>query len=80
MADFLNFGITRGVPAQVNVPTHNIAVRVVDTEADPDAEIANYTGENALRWPSVLATLTAEQQDEIAADVANKLIGWKAGL
>ncbi len=80
MADFLNFGITRSAPANVNVPTHNIAVTVVDTEADPDVVLADYTGENVLRWPSVLSTLTADQQDEIAADVASKIIGWKAGL
>lgn len=76
MPDFQNFQIQRAAPAQVNVPTHTIEVSVQEGQT----VLADFTGENAIRFPSVLATLTPEQQDEVVADLAPKLIQWKAGL
>jgi hypothetical protein len=76
MANLQNFGVTSGNPAQINVPTH-----VITATVDEGGEvIADYTGQNALRWPEVLATLSSEQQQVIADTVAQTVVLMKAGI
>jgi hypothetical protein len=78
MADLQNFRVTAGDAATVTVPQHTIEGELVDSTSG--ATLANYTGDDALRWPSVLSTLTADQRDEIAQTVAQRLIQMKAGI
>lgn len=78
MPDFNNFAVIRTTAANVNVPTHRFEGQLTDSSTG--AVLADYTGGNALAWPGVLATLTSEQQDEIAQDLAQRIILLKAGL
>lgn len=75
MPDLQQFSVSRGSPGNLNTPRHVIAGRL----QEGSTVIADFTGENALRWPDILATLTPEQQDEIVGDVATKLINMRAG-
>lgn len=74
MADLVDYLVSRGDPANVNVPTHAIAGKLVDGATT----LADFTGSNAIRWPSVLSTLSVEQQDQIAQQVSNQIIQWRA--
>lgn len=78
MADFQNFAVTRQSAANVNVPTHRLEAQL--TDSGTGAMLADFTGDNAVEWPSVLATLTTQQQDQIASDLAQQVLLWKAGL
>lgn len=75
MPDLQNFSVVRGSPSNLNVPTHVIEALVVEGQTT----LADFTGENAIRWPSVLSLLTPEQQDEIAQNLANTLIDMRRG-
>lgn len=75
MPDLQNFSVVRGQPANINTPTHVIEALVVEGQTT----LADFTGENAIRWPSVLSLLTQEQQDEIASGLANTLIEMRRG-
>ena len=78
MPDLQDSSVSRQGAANINVPTHQITGRLTDSSTG--ATLADFTGTNAITWPGVLATLTSEQQDEIAQNVANQLLFWKAGL
>jgi hypothetical protein len=77
VANFQDYGITHGGAAQVNVQAFTIACRV---EEDDTTVIADYTGENALVFPSVLSTLTEEQRRQIVDAVAQTIVLMRAGL
>jgi hypothetical protein len=78
MPDFSNFAVTRTDAANINVPTHRFVGTLLDSGTG--ATLADYTGPNALAWPSVLSTLTIAQQDEIANQIAMQVMLMKAGL
>lgn len=78
MPDLSDFSIIRKIPANVNVPIHEINGRFLDsTTGEP---LADYTGDNSLQWPAVIATLPVEQQDQLAQQIAMQILNWKAGL
>jgi hypothetical protein len=78
MPDLNNFAVTRTDAANINVPTHQFAATVTDSSTG--ATIADFTGPNVISWPSVLATLSPVQQDQIAQQIAQKIVLIKAGL
>lgn len=78
MPDFNNFAVTRQDAANINVPTHKFEGKITDSTSG--ATLADFTGANAVLWPSVLSTLTATQQDQIATNLAQQILEMKAGL
>lgn len=78
MPDFQNYSVTRRSAVNVNVPRYEIQVRV--TDSNTGATIADFTGANALMWPGVLSTLTAEQRDVLIDQIASMIINMKAGI
>lgn len=78
MASIQSFVITdtgkKNVP---NCPTFTIAAQVFD---DQGGLVADFTGGNVLDFPSVAATLTAQQQVWLEQLVARWLVRAKAGL
>jgi hypothetical protein len=79
MAQFQEFAITEGAPVQVNAFDDVVAGQVQDDEGDI---ISDLTGDAALHFPAVLATLTADQRRVILDDmgVGQYLLKVKAGL
>lgn len=75
MPDLQDFAVTRASPGNLNTPRHVIAGRLVEGPAT----IADFTGDNVIRFPDVLATLSTEQQDELAGMLAQTIIQMKAG-
>lgn len=75
MADLQEFGVVRGTPGNRNTPTHIISGKVVEGQT----VLADFTGENAIVFPDVLALLTQAQQDELVGMVANTIIDMRRG-
>ena len=73
--DLQNYGIERGDSGQVTTPIHVISGQLVIG----GVVAHDFTGPNAIRWQACLAQLPLEQQDEIAAMVANVVIQAIAG-
>ena len=71
MAQFQQFSVVR------TNKTFTIQARVLN---DAGVQVADFTGANALVFPSVMATLTDAQVDALAQVVANWLVLTKAGL
>jgi hypothetical protein len=78
MPDLMNFAVTRQEPANVNVPTHQVSGQVIDSTTSE--VLADFTGNNAQNWPGVLSTLTVDQQNQIAGQLAPQILLWKAGF
>jgi len=76
MPDLQEYSVLVDAAANVNVPTHTISARVIEGQD----VLADFTGDNAIHWPSVLSTLTVEQQQQIAQNNANTIIFMKAGI
>ena len=76
MADMQNFSITAGSAAQVTVLDWLVAC----LGQDGSEVIADYTGANALHFPSVLSTLTESQQQDLLSQIATQIVMIKAGL
>ena len=79
MPDILQFQITPLASASVNVPRAQIEGKVVDS-TNQQTVIADFTGANALVFPAVIATLTAQQRLDLAQLIAGWLLRTKAGL
>jgi hypothetical protein len=78
VADLQNYSLTAGGAATLTLPQHTIAGRVTDSTTG--ATLADFTGDSALSFPSVLATLTAAQRDELLSQIAQQILLMKAGL
>lgn len=74
--DLLNYSVIPAPAANVNAPVHTIAGQLRDGQT----VVHDFTGENAIRWPAVLAELSVEQQAALADTVGPILINMKAGL
>lgn len=72
------FTVTQGGVAQVNVPTIVITAQV----EEDGVIIADYTGDNALIFPNVFATLSADQRMALMNEggIAQQVVRMKAGL
>ena len=78
MADLQNFSVTTASAVSVVVPRFTIQAKVVDSQSG--ATLADYTGGSALQFPSILATLSAQQRQDIIDLIATLIINQKAGL
>jgi hypothetical protein len=78
MPDLQNFSITPRNAVNINVPRAEIQAQVTDSTTG--AILADYTGNNSLMFPGVIATFTGAQQRELAEMLAMKIIFMKAGL
>ena len=76
MPDLQNFSITAASAVNVNVPRFTIQCQVVQGTNI----LADFTGANAIQFPSVLSTLSAAQRRELVDLIANTIIYQKAGL
>jgi hypothetical protein len=76
MPDFTDYAVTRETPANLNVPTHRLAGKIIDGATT----LADYTGDNVLTFPSVLSTLSLEHQDLIVNMVSQRIMELKAGI
>jgi hypothetical protein len=70
MADLQNYSVERGNASQAVVPTHVFSGQLVEGQS----VLHDFTGANAIRWPTCLAQLPIEVQDEIAQQVATRVI------
>lgn len=78
MADIQNFLITPLTNANINVPRARIEATVNDSNTG--TILADFTGVNALIWPGVVSTLSAEERRELVDIIAIWLIHKKAGV
>lgn len=79
MADLMGFSVTKVGTVQATIPVVTISCTVVDS-ADQSKVLADFTGANAISFPTVWKTLSADEKDEFADMVADWLIRTKAGL
>lgn len=75
--DIQNFTKTPGGAVQVNVPKFTIECQLVDSNG---GILSDFTGANAIQFPSVLVGLTNAQYREIMDTLAPLLIKMKSGL
>jgi len=76
LPDLQEYGTTRGDAANINTPVYDIHGKI----QEGSTVLADFTGDNSIKFPAVFSTLTLAQQDEIVAMVANRLIYMKAGM
>jgi len=75
MPDLANFSTVPASPGNLNSPRHKIEGQLVEGSTI----LNDFTGDNAIFYPDVLATLSVENQNEIVGMVAERLINMKAG-
>ena len=83
MANLQGYSVTRNGSVNINnFPRYTITGRI--EEVNPATglmeNLVDFTGGNALVWPAVLTTLTAEQRDTLLNNMATSIIRMKAGL
>lgn len=78
MPDLQNFSVTPGTAANVNIQRFTIECQI--TDSNTGAVLHDFTGANAIQWPSVMGTLTAAQRRSILQDIVNRIIYMRAGL
>lgn len=78
MPDLQNFTVTAQAAANINVPRFTISCTVTDSQTG--AVLADFTGANAITFPGVLTTLTAQQRRDLLDLIVTKIIFQKAGL
>ena len=78
MPDLTNFSITQNAPAQITCPSATIEARVVDSTTSE--LLADFTGPNAIQFPSVLTSLSPPQRLELVNMVCSFIIFSKAGV
>ena len=78
--DIQQFSMNPAGPANVNVPTHEITGQILDLSQTPPTVVADFTGANAIQFPSVLGTLSQEQQAEIMELVGQRILQMRGGV
>ena len=78
MPDLQEFLITPQASANINVPRATISAKVTDSSTGE--VLSDFTGANAIQWPSVLTTLTATQRQNLIDLVATTIVMMKAGF
>ncbi len=78
MADFQNYAATPGTAVSITVPKYTISCQVTDSTTG--AVLADYTGANALQFPSVLTGLSVAQYKQVMDVLAPMLVHIKSGL
>jgi hypothetical protein len=72
MPDLVQFGITRLANASLSVPRWQVSGQIVDSKTQQTV-LADFTGGNAVIFPTILGQLSNARQDELVA-------GWITGL
>jgi hypothetical protein len=72
MPDLVQFSITRLANATLSVPRWQVAGQLVDSKTQQTV-LADFTGANAVIFPTILGQLTQARQDELVA-------GWITGI
>lgn len=72
MADLVQFSITRLANASLSVPRWQVAGKIVDSQTQQTV-LQDFTGANAVIFPTILGQLSQARQDELVA-------GWITGL
>jgi hypothetical protein len=73
MADLLDYQIVRGSNLSVTVPRYTVSGRIVDSGNQANVR-QDFTGANALVFPTVLASLTAAELDEFITMMMNWIL------
>ena len=76
MPDLVEFSVTRISNASVSLPRWTIAGKLVDSKTQQTV-IADFTGVNAVTFPTVLTTLTAAERDEMVQMIVMWLLQKK---
>lgn len=79
MADLVQFSITRISNANMNVPRWSIAGKIVDSQAQASV-VADFSGVNAVTFPTVLGQLTQAQQDRLVELIVRQILEFKFGV
>lgn len=77
MADINQFAVIPDQSAS-QVTTQGQTITALITE--DGQTIADFTGNNALRFPGVLDTIDANKRQELVTDMASRIVRIKAGL
>lgn len=77
MPDLQEFGAAPRGSANVNVPTYGIFGKLTDSSTG--AVLSDFTGDNEIKFPAVLSTITTEQYQEIIDLVAQRIIQIRGG-
>jgi hypothetical protein len=73
------YAVTRNGTVNINnFPRYTITAQVIGD--DGTTVLADFTGANALSFPAVLSTLTAQQRDDFIAMIAIWIVRVRAGL
>lgn len=72
------FAVTPQSASNINVPRASITAQVFD--ADTNALLSDFTGANAIQFPSVLSTLTVQQRSDLVNQIAQTIVFMRAGL
>lgn len=78
MADLKNFSITRIAAAQMTVPRWQISGQITNDREQQNV-IRDFTGANAVIFPTVLGQLTNAQQDELVEGLVMRLLFQRFG-
>lgn len=79
MPDLLDFKLTRLSAVSVTVPRWQVEGRIVDSATQQDT-LADFTGANAVVFPTVLGQLTQAKRDEWVQKVVTDLIYERFGI
>jgi hypothetical protein len=77
--DIQNLTVTAGGTVSPTLQQFTIECKIVDT-APPHAVLFDFTGANAVTWPNVLSTLTAQQRADFIRQSLLWLLQTKTGL
>lgn len=79
MPDLLDYSVTRLSNATLSVPRWSVEGRIVDSQTQQTV-IEDFTGANAVVFPSVLGNLSAAGQDRWVHQVVQDLIFKRFGI
>ena len=78
MPDLQNFSVTRTGNTVNGIPEYAIEGQVCDSQSG--AVLRDFTGANGVKFPQILATVTAAQRDVLVQLLVRELIRIKTGL
>ncbi len=79
MPDLLNFSITRLANASLSVPRWSVEGRIVDSKTQTQV-LQDFTGANAVIFPTILGQLSNAAQDAFVAQVITDLLHQRFGV
>lgn len=80
MAVISNLSITQSASVQINVPDTVVSCQIIDDTVYPQVVLADFTGVNAVHWPSCLSGMTTPQQAQVLNAVQTIILSLKSGV